>query len=342
MNIQKNIHIGPVNSYPHLCNSFFLICSLLILALTSACNTDSRPIVFISERGGIVDIYSAYPNGDSDTNLTNNSEIESSPILSPNGKLIAFQSGTGNNATVEVMSVDGIERRRVSKRTGTILDHQWAPGSERIAYVMIQNEIPVTHIVKIDGSEHVKLTSISTESSGDWSQDGSSLVFAVSSGENRGLWIRNPDGVNEIQVTETPDYNPIWSPDSKRIAFLSTRDGNPEIYIMNADGTEPQKLTETNAPEYNISWSPNGKKILYVSEKDGNPEIYVAKVSTLEHNRLTFNNARDDQPVWSPDGTKITFVSYLDDDSEIFVITGEGDPYVRLTNNDYEESDPSW
>ena len=100
-------------------------------------------------------------------------------------------------------------------------------------------------------------------------------MFAVRDGPARGLWVRNPDGVNEVRLTDTPDHSAVWSPRSDEIAFISERDGNAEVYVMEADGTGQTRITETEAAEYDLDWSPNGKRLLFISERDGNAEVYV-------------------------------------------------------------------
>ena len=318
---------------------------LTLVALTGAaligCGSDRPPIVFTSDRDGNLEIYSVRPGGGEQTNLTNSGDDQSAPRVSPDGRLIAFLSGSGTKVGLEVMEMDGTERVQVTLGKGMHRSQRWSPESDRLAYI-VNEDGPVLYVGDADGSERVLLTSIPGDEVGDWSSDGNLVAFAVHGGAAQGIYTRNPDGVNEILITETPDYSPIWSPDSRRIAFLSTRDGNPDIYVMEADGSQQRRLTGTEAAEYDISWSPDGRRILFVSEEKGNADIWMVKPDGSKQVRLTENNASDVRPVWSRDGKKITFVSYLDGDAEIFVMDADGSNQVRLTNNDAEDTDPSW
>ena len=47
-----------------------------------------------------------------------------------------------------------------------------------------------------------------------------------------GIWLRNPDGVNLIQLTEGADTGPVWSPDGEHIAFVREVDGNQDVYLV--------------------------------------------------------------------------------------------------------------
>ena len=321
--------------------AFALVCSALLLALATACNPSERPIVFTSDRDGNLEVYSVRDNGLDETNLTNSTADEFSPVVSPNGMLIAFQSRSGAGSAMEVMRVDGSKRVQVTKGSAAYSSQRWSPDGDRFAYIQ-KGPPDAAYVAAVEGPQSARLASIPADEVGDWSGDGVSVVFAVRSGENTGLWVRNPDGVNEFRLTETPDYGAVWSPDSRRIAFLSTRDGNPELYVMDADGTNQKRLTSTDADEYYLSWSPDGKRLLFVSGRDGNPEIYVLGVEEAEATRLTFNSVRDDQPVWSPDGRRIAFASYLDGDGEIIVMEAGGQNQVRLTSNDADDTAPSW
>ncbi len=313
-----------------------------VALLTVACESASASIIFTSDRDGNTEIYAVDPQGEGQVNLTETSDDESAPVMSPNRKLVAFQSQSREQSSVEVMRVDGSARTLVSKGAESHRSQRWSEDSKRIAYVMEQSSGATVFVAAVEGPEPIPLTAISADEVGDWSDDGNSIVFAVRSGKDMGLWVRNPDGVNEVRLTETPDYGPVWSPNSDSIAFLSTRDGNPEIYVMNADGTDQTRITESEASEYHVTWSPNGKRLLFISERDGNPEIYVSEADGKEQTRLTLNSARDAQPGWSPNGKKIVFVSYLDGDGEIFVMKADGTDQVRLTNNEAEDTDPSW
>lgn len=169
-----------------------------------------------------------------------------------------------------------------------------------------------------------------------------------------GIYSRNPEGVNQRQMTCGEDRDAKWSPDSTKLAFISERDGNPEIYVMERDsldalcensGGNPKqiyRLTDTEEDESDIVWSPDGQRILFVSERDGNKEIYVMDYTGSNETRLTFNQKDDYDPIWGTDGTSVIFVSELDGDSDIFIMDTEGQSQQRVTNNDAIDESPTW
>ena len=322
-----------------------LIIPLLAVVLASlACSSAGNPIVFTSNIDGNHEIFSLDPERAELVNLTKSTDSEYAPSLSPDGSHIAFLSGDDEHNTLQVIALntESDSRTPVSRIDGSHRDHRWAPSGDRLAYLVQNGGDPSTHVAGYDGSNSMELTTIVAHEIGGWSFDGSSVVFTVLEGAGRGIYVRNPDGVNEVRLTDQPDYSPVWSPNSHRIAFISERDGNPEIYVMNSDATELKRITESSGVEYDIAWSPDGRKIAFTSDRDGNPEIYVVDVRDGDVKRLTRNSVRDDQPVWSRDGKRIAFVSYLDGDGEIVMMDDDGHNQQRLTNNGYDDYAPTW
>lgn len=323
-----------------------------MLVVGIACTSGEPPVVFTSDRDGNKEIYAVYVDGGGELNITQSATNEFEPIVSPDRKWIAFLSGSEStgNVSLEVIARNGVSRQRVTEVPGVHSSHRWSPDSRRIAYALNSRENKSVHIGNIEGAKPILLTALETEEVGGWSPSGKEVVFAVQDSEEQGIWSRNPDGVNEFQLSTDVDSSPRWSPDGERIAFISLRDGNPEIYVMNWDGSGATRLTNNEAKDDMISWSPDSKSLVFVSEQDGNPEIYTAEVYSGEITRLTFNEIRDGQPVWSPSGTRIAFVSHVPDemkskqdgDAEIFVMDVDGGNQIRLTNNEFEDINPSW
>ena len=337
--------------------------TLILMLLTSlgvmaACQQSGGGLYFTSDRDGNYEIYQRDISSDEDINITQTAEDEYEAVLSPNKKWLVFRVGAENNSSIEVFNLDSgseAERFPISRGSGNFYAPVWSGDSSRIAYVGdVKGQGSKVFISGVRDSSPAKLSDIEAVEVGDWSSDGESVVFSSNDKERLGIHVRNPDGVNQRQMTCGKDYGAKWSPDSKRLAFISEREGNPDIYVMERDAEDELcpntkdsrkdvlRLTETDESESDISWSPDSRNILFVSERDGNKEIYVMESSGNKQIRLTFNEKADYSPVWSPDGRTIAFVSELDGDADIFTMDSSGQNQTRITNNDSADTDPRW
>ena len=334
---------------------------LLCFALPSifvGCQSGGTKLYFTSDRDGNLEIYSTIVNSGEEINVTDKAEDEYDPVLSPDSKWVAFLVGDKNSSSIDVLSLDSgdsPERFTISKGTGKFSTPVWSPDSKRIAFTgEVSGKGSRIYITAVGESSPARLSDIEVTGVGDWSHNGDSVVFSSIDGKRSGIHVRNPDGVNQRQMTCARDYDPVWSPDSKKLAFISERDGNADIYAMDRDAMddlcpdkkdsrlEAYQLTETDETESDVSWSPDGKRLIFVSERDGNKEIYVMEESGNKQTRLTYNEIPDYDPVWSPDGSTIAFVSELDGDADIFVMNDKGENQTRVTNNDASDTDPNW
>lgn len=142
-----------------------------------------------------------------------------------------------------------------------------------------------------------------------WSPDGRSIAFLSDRAGNWDIFLMDPDGRNQRNLTHTPinegsshiDWpSPqlAWSHDNTRIVFEA---GWRELFVINADGTRLRQLTpDDKAKDYDPVWSPDDKKIAFVSERDGNTEIYVMDADGGHQRNISSNPADDQCPAWAP------------------------------------------
>ena len=133
------------------------------------------------------------------------------------------------------------------------------------------------------------------------------VVFASSRDGNREIYLMNPDGTHQVNITNhlAEDVYPVWSPTGEQILFVSDRDGVRDLYLMDADGGNVQKIFRKFAHRANPTWSPDRKQIAY-ERLDGTAwSIYAAKISNQQEQQVVIGR----WPSWSPKGREIVFVS---------------------------------
>ena len=296
-----------------------LLAMLLTLALSVGCfGSGNQQIVFVSEVAGEPEIFLLDPETGETTPLTSNNGRDFNPLWSPDRKQIVYL--TDEPGDQEISRVDPKEKsvRRLTYNGGVDESPLWSPNGERFAFISHRDGNPQIYMMMADGREATRITFNSVDDYlGGWSPDGEWLVFyAQGAGAEPGLWLRNPQGVNLIHLTEGQDTEPAWSPDGQRIAFVRREGGNSDIYIAKRpssgnwqDAVEEMRLTEVSALDMSPVWAPDSKSLAFVSYRDGNAEIYTMRADGSNQQRLTNNGADDITPVWSPDGEQIA--SYL-------------------------------
>ena len=179
---------------------------------TPAFSPDGRQLVFTSDRGGTVDLWSqplerGRPVG-SARRLTDDVGTESMPSVSPDGRWLAFGRVLSGQRDIWVMPLSGGVARRVTED----------PAVDKHAA---------------------------------WSPDGSRLAFVSERGGRGHVWIvpmANGEAVGEASpLTSGPDqdYFPSWSPDGKRMAFLRRSASGFGAWIVSTEGGAPRRLLES-------------------------------------------------------------------------------------------------
>ena len=325
---------------------------IFLMVLASGCfGSGNLDIAYISTLGGDPEVALLHSEAGDMAPLTSNVSSESDPRWSPDRKSVVFVSGDAGHLEISLADAKEETVTRLTHSEGDDLAPRWSPDGKRLAFISHRDVQPEIYVMDSDGSNPTRVTTNQThERMGDWSPDGGWLVFySLGAEEEQGLWLRNPDGVNLVRLTDGDDTAPFWSPDGRHIAFVRGDGEETDIYVVTRhkggswyDQSEISRLTHNQVADLSPVWSPDGKSILFVSHRDGGAEIYTMYADGAEQRRLTSNDAEDHSPVWSPDGKRIAWVSRVYGPGEIFVMDADGANQLRLTNNSAEDHSPRW
>jgi len=322
----------------------------------------SHGMVFVSEIDGDSEIFQLDTVTGDTKRITSNSSSDIHPVWSPDHTKIAYIGDQSGSFQLYVADPEQgvIKRLLLSDRDMQPMTPLWSPDGEKIAFAGSLGDEHELYVINSNGSNGSDTTRITFNNSREdlhgWSPDGEWLVFSILDSESeQGLWLRNPNGVNLVQLTKGRDTDAEWSPDGNSIVFSRQEDDGSDIYVLKKSGDnwagdpddpqEGQNLTDWDGINVSPTWSPDSKKIAFVSDfNDDSREIYIMEPNPndVKKRRLTRNDVDDAAPVWSPDGKQIAFVSYLYELGEIIVLDVADKKQNRLTTNEAADYSQNW
>jgi eukaryotic-like serine/threonine-protein kinase len=157
-----------------------------------------------------------------------------------------------------------------------------------------------------------------------WTPSGQ-LVYSSTASGNTDIWMMQPDGNEQKQLTVNAGVNgsPATTSDNRYIVFVSNRTGSFQVWRMNMDGTNQTQLTNGTA-KTNPAITPDGKWVLYNSTD--NWHLWKVSVDGGEPTQLTDFVATT--PSVSPDGKVIACIGRNESKRRLLIISINGGPPV--------------
>ena len=174
------------------------------------------------------------------------------------------------------------------------------------------------------------------------------ILFTSARDGNRDVYIMNPDGSEQVNLTQHPadDQGAIWSPTGEQILFASNRGhkvwGTWDLYLMDPDGKNVRRVFKKETFRKDATWSPDGKQIAYnnVNWDTAESHIYIATLGEQEEERIV----EGFDPAWSPDGTELAYVTYVLNTRRVTLIDTRTHNQERLLPRKATpwQNSPSW
>jgi Tol biopolymer transport system component len=271
--------------------------------------------------------------------------------LSPDGKLIAYQSTQGGNQDIYVMPAQGGEPVRITDDPASDNWPLWSYDGRWLAFNSARTGRSETWVIRImpDGKPEGEPIQASRGGAGVWMRDGRiaystrKVIFHI--------FVANADGSGEVQLTKlNQGALPRWSPDAKTIAFASMigegRQGRAAVWTVPSNGGDEKFLVLGDSP----AWSPDGKKIAFVPFTGYPPAQTIISIIPAEGGEakelVRYDGSTTKVFDWSPDGRYIAF-SYVrrenakdpipgsrPDIEDIYIVSVNGGEPKRLTQMD--------
>jgi Tol biopolymer transport system component len=221
-------------------------------------SADGERICFVSFRNnGDKDIFIMNIDGTEQTNLTNSSGSDDTPIFTPDGQKIVFISERDGNKEIYVMDTDGSNPTNLTNNSSydVLYDNNnvnpvITPDGNSIVFISGRDGDGEVYIMGIDGSNPQNLTNNSYyDFYQQVSPDGNYIVFQSQSA----VHVMGIDGSNITNVSNGFGYYPTFSMNSQQVVFTGT---DHELYSVNIDGSNPKILTSDGWDKKNPMFRP--------------------------------------------------------------------------------------
>ena len=185
--------------------------------------------------------------------------VISSVVWSPDGNKIAFISSKLvilDARTLSVLLNSTLPQPKdfdteIRGTLGDLFSLRWSPDGSKIFITTGYFGWGDIYVMKSDATGLRKIL----ESTGDFgsvavSPDGSLIAY---SRQNKGVFLANPDGTRETQLTAQKGYYISWSPDGKEM-FFDDQSPVRKLYKIKVDGTNLQTIDPKNTGR--LAWYP--------------------------------------------------------------------------------------
>ena len=158
------------------------------------------------------------PSLETPRELTKHSAIETEPVLSPDGKMLAYVSDRTGQPQVYIMDLSSNKVTRISRKGGYNTSPAWSPDSSMVAFTSQKRGSKSTiYRVRIDDNlgtqTRVSPENISSESPA-WSPDGSMVAFQGFQGVWKIFYVLSSGGPAERLTNSSKwivETGPTWS-----------------------------------------------------------------------------------------------------------------------------------
>jgi len=239
-------------------------------------------------------IYLQRVDGTAVTQLTGDDAEDAFPVISLDGKQVAFCSTRSGNWDIYLMDIDGRNVIQITNGPMQDLHPSFSPDGGRLVYCSIGGRSDQWELwtVNLFTSER-KMIGYGLFPS--WSPDKKVDRIAFQRARQRGsrwfsVWtVDLIDGearrLTEVTVSSNAAVvSPAWSPDGRCLTFATIAEPaggdksgtQQDIWIVNADGTNRRRLTDGTGSNLTPFWAVDNR-VYFISDRGGNECVWSAR-----------------------------------------------------------------
>jgi tricorn protease len=305
-----------------------------------AWTSDSKKLVYGSERNDGLNLYEYDFTTEAETPITSGHNIDSSPVFSPDGKSLAF---IRNARSLMVYDMGAKKEREVSKiyidpepilGTGNI---HWSPDGKWLAFLTVSPETrSYTNVSVVSAAggaaRPVSFLANSNAASLQWSPDGSYILFGTSQRTEDSqiaridLKLRTPrfreDQFRDLFREENPRQRPTQpgpSPVPSPAAPAPTaspeeakKDDSKATEIVFNEIRKRLSFLNTGLNSGGVVISPDGKTAVLIAQAEGQVNLYTVSMDELATDQsakqLTSTPGFKSNVQFSPDSKEVYYL----------------------------------
>jgi Tol biopolymer transport system component/DNA-binding winged helix-turn-helix (wHTH) protein len=231
---------------------------------------DGRRLVFDSDRGGSMDIWTMNVDGSELRQVTADGADDWHPSLSPDGREVVFHSVRDGNREIYVARLAGGATRRLTEHPAKDWLPRWSPAGPLIAFNSDRRGNQDVFVISSNGGEPRALT---TENSNDhnpiWSPDGRTLAFASNREGPDEVYLVPREGGAAPRLTRQgwEDVVPcLWSRYDGLIYAWARGGGHlPSYWVIRPDDGRARPILEggLSSRQLGIAMATDGARLLF-------------------------------------------------------------------------------
>lgn len=265
-------------------------------ASSIAWTPDSQKIVFASNQEG--KLWSIPASGGPSRRIDEAAGNHHSPVVSPDGTLVAYVAERGEQGDIFVAAIDGTTVRVMSdlETDEYVAEPKWSPDGRSLLWMqwphydmpwdeaaIVVADVETGERRIVAGGERV------INNWPQWTPNGESIFYMSDNGsEHPGLWAVHPDG-SEAEQLVSGQHDHLWpavSPDGSAIAF--TRNENNENQVCVFSRGETRQLTDERGVHSELSWIDATRLVCVYQSPLAPPDLWEITIDG-ERRQLTFS-----------------------------------------------------